>query len=63
MPTTGKIIGLDPLPFERETLGYTPKEAHQQAAVDDKGLCENLSHNPLFFQSLTYWRASPLHTV
>ena len=33
-PPPERIVGFDPLPFERENLGYTPEEAHEQSAVN-----------------------------
>ena len=60
-PPPEKFVGLDPLPFERESLGYTPKDAHQQAAVDDEGLCEQFIAQPFIF-SVPYLLAGFLIT-
>ena len=63
-PPPEQFVGFDPLPFERESLGYTPEEAHEQAAVnrlyqylDYEQSPEGLFEYAFAMLELTSWRA------
>jgi hypothetical protein len=63
-PSPERFAGFDPIPFERESLGYTPEEAHEQAAIkrlyrylDYEQSPEGLFEYAFAMLELTSWRA------
>ena len=63
-PPPEKFVDFYPLPFERESVGYTPEEAHEQAAVnrlyqylDYEQSPEGLFEYAFAMLELTSWRA------
>ena len=64
IPYPRGLAGFDPIPFERESLGYTPEEAHEQAAIkrlyrhlDYEQSPEGLFEYAFAILELTSWRA------